>query len=671
MDGPSGKGETKPFSLANLQVNPGADAVSGPKREASLEPKVMAVLVRLAETPGELVSRREFTDSIWATEYGGDESLTRAISLLRKVLARVGAQGVAIETIPRKGYRLVVKPSAGRAGDAKGVRRPLLLLAILVLAFGVLAARWWSSRVAPPTAASPDPVIAVLPFDSQSPVDEDRYVAEGLADEILSALTRTGDVSVIAGNSSFRFRGEDKKDLARIVDELKATHVVDGSVRRASDTLRLGIHLVDTGTGLATWSTVLERPVDEAYTVPDLVARELLGALGRSRISGGQPGAPAGSSAYLAYLEALAQSHQGGDVMKSLSLFEDVAAQSPTFPEAWAKLALTRLEIALARPGPATTGASNRDPDQRLEQAREEAHRALALDPDLTDAHLALAIIDYRARRLSLKEAERRFREVAAEAPNHPNANMRLGMMLAELGRYREALIYLGRAFEIDPLAIWPASLYMQYSLEAGALDQAQQVLYGGRFPWYPSSYTRLIWLLSVDDLEAARDWLAGAREAGHFTFHLYVDAPFPGLEKPQRQRLLELFERLVQVEANGDPASDQSLPRDFVRASDDGLILHAYTAQMLGAVGFREPVHDLVMARLAVDDLFFRGFLFRRSLKHLRADPGVMAWFDATTQLDYWLETDRWPDFCADPALPYDCQEEARRFKGLASAPN
>jgi len=104
-------------------------------------------------------------------------------------------------------------------------------------------------------------------------------------------------------------------------------------------------------------------------------------------------------------------------------------------------------------------------------------------------------------------------------------------------------------------------------------------------------------------------------------------------------------------------------LPGDFITAADEGLILHAYVALLLGAAGFESPVFDLVQGRLNVDDLYIRSALFRPAFARLRADPGVMQLFDAGTQLDYWLATGRWPDFCDVPGLPYECSQAAQRY--------
>jgi TolB-like protein/DNA-binding winged helix-turn-helix (wHTH) protein len=657
-------GMKDPFELGDLRVDPSRNLLVGPTGKTTLEPKVMAVLVRLAEYPGRVVERRGFTDDIWANEYGGDESLTRAVSLLRKALAGTGAQRVVIETVPRKGYRLVSRSPRGTPPSTAGGWQRLAgvgVLAVLLVALG-----WWWSRNSgetPRPAAPGEPVIAVLPFDSQTAIERDRFLAEGLADEILSALTRSRDVAVIAGNSSFRIRGEAKKDLDQLVRQLQVTHVVDGSVRRTDEGLRVGVHLVDAETGLVTWSNVLSRPEAKAYTIPPIVSAEVLAALGRPETSPTVDEWSPDPDAYALLLEARAQMRADpGQLDRIIPLLEEVVVREPQLAEAWAHLAIARLNIIMVRPGRRNTGYRNRDPEQRLSKVRSEAHRALALDSDSPEARLALAVVDYRARLLPLDEAERRFRDVVDKAPNHSNSNQRLGMLLIDLGRYREAVHYLRRAYELDPLSMQPASLYFQFAKQIGDHAEADRLLGTGNYPWWQGSFTQLEWFLIGGAHDRARGWLADAREAGYLWAHGAASAPVPGYEGAGR--LHDTLERLLVVAESGDPGSDPRLPADLVQLAEDGALLHVYVAVLLGAAGYVDPVLELVSQRLAVDDLYIRGFLFREAFRGIREDPRVMAWFDAGTQLGYWLETDRWPDFCSEETLPYDCRSLALEYQ-------
>jgi hypothetical protein len=120
---------------------------------------------------------------------------------------------------------------------------------------------------------------------------------------------------------------------------------------------------------------------------------------------------------------------------------------------------------------------------------------------------------------------------------------------------------------------------------------------------------------------------------------------------------------RLIDVAEQGDTAGDPQLAKDLIQAADTGLITYFYTAQLLAAAGFNDAALDLVEERYAANDHLVResGILLRPAFGAARQNPSIMQWFNRTGQVDYWIETDEWPDFCADPALSWDCKLVAR----------
>lgn len=116
---------------------------------------------------------------------------------------------------------------------------------------------------------------------------------------------------------------------------------------------------------------------------------------------------------------------------------------------------------------------------------------------------------------------------------------------------------------------------------------------------------------------------------------------------------------------AAGDASLDSTIASDLDRAADEGLFLHFYLFQRLAAAGLNDAAFDLAKDRIALGDTFFResGVLLKPAFRAARRDPRVMELFDAAMQLEYWLETGDWPDYCADPELPYDCEEAAQRY--------
>ena len=323
---------------------------------------------------------------------------------------------------------------------------------------------------------------------------------------------------------------------------------------------------------------------------------------------------------------------------------------------------MARLNVLLVLPGKDETGPHNRDPQSRMAKARQEARLALALDPDSIDALLALTIIDYRERKLSLAEAEAAFRAVYEKAPNHPNVNLRLAMMLNELGRDREALVYLQKAHELDPFSIYTSRVYLQRLMHARRLQEVEDKVRVDDYKFFEGTYSRLEWALAERDHAAAWQWLDYVRQT--VTISPHTVGPKTDPDGENSNRLLSLLDRVITVSETGDPDSDPLLPSDMLAAADEGLILHTYVAMMLGAAGMNEPAFKLANQRIEVDDRYFRQALFRPAFREIRTDPGVMELFEMTTQLDYWLETGFWPDFCNRPQLPYDCEEAALRYR-------
>jgi adenylate cyclase len=589
------------------------------------------VLVHLVRNRGRLVTRQELLEDIWTGKVVTDASITQCLVDIRAAIDDIHHE--KIRTLTGRGYR-----------------------------FELPVEQDWTLDV----RAHPY-VVAVLPFDNQIPADEYTYLGEGLADEILSSLARRQTVSVIGGASSFQFRGDSKKDLSRLIDQLGVTHIVDGSIRRSESGLRASVHLIDAQTGLVAWSETYTRSDSDIYTIPVATATAILGALGMTPAENGEDeqGAP-DPEAYRTYLAARALLRDplianSPNLRRAISMLEDAVERDPGLQEAWASLALTRLNIVVVQPGREASGFRNRDPESRLAAARTEAGKALAIDPSAVDALLALAIIDYRARLIPLAEAEKRFRAVLDISPENPDVNVRMGMMLLEVGRMREASEHFAHAARLDPLNVTTYGFYLPSLLYTGRYEEARRVIESGRAPWHANSFQRLEHALVMGQLDEARAWLEFGRTFPAYGPHGFT--PSPGDDPATKKRLDGLFERLVALAASGDTGTDTDLPRDFIAAADEGLILHTYAALLLGAAGFEDPVFDLVRNRLNVDDLFIRSALFRPAFAGLRADPRVMQWFDAGTQLDYWMATGRWPDFCADPGLPYECRQAAQRY--------
>jgi TolB-like protein/Flp pilus assembly protein TadD len=339
------------------------------------------------------------------------------------------------ESVPADSPDLASGAPAGRSR-----RWPwTLAAAALVLAIG---GAFWAIRRTPPRA----PAVAVLPFVNLSEDPSNEYFSEGLAEEIIDRLTRVRGLRVVARSSSFRFKGS-AQDLREVGRALDATAVVEGSVRRAGDRLRVTAQLVNVADGFHLWSQSYERKVSDVFAIQDDVARAIASAL-RVELRVGfepRPDPPTGNlDAYNLYLEG--RYHMNHEALAGLELaadrFERATEADPRYAAAHAALAETYALLAYykLRPAPAAWA-----------KAKAAAERALALDPTVAEAHavrgLATALNEWR-----WDEAEPFFHRALELDPHSCDVRVAYiwGLLLPR-GRTTEAAAQADEAVALDP----------------------------------------------------------------------------------------------------------------------------------------------------------------------------------------------------------------------------
>lgn len=397
----------KPFRLGGLVVEPALRQVArvdGSQSE-TVEPRVMQVLVVLAMANGGIVSRDDLVQQCWEGRIVGNDSINRVITRLRKLTEVDGSEACRIETITKVGYRLVGEITL-IASQQPSSLAPKLSTAANVQNHAGLDDRAWSALIAdvrslianeapatpivaatPPAAFVPTaPVLAVLPFDNLSGDAEMAYFSDGVSEDILHSVARASGLKVIGKASSFRFRGADKT-IRTIVDELGATHMLDGSVRRAGNRIRVTAQLVDTSTQLALLSERYDRALTDIFGLQDEIAAAIAAALNAYLVPGRNP-VTLDPEAYDHYLRARAvysQDNSLGEQLRCIALLEHTVARAPDFALAWGLLAMFR-GLALPR-------TSDDDGAQNRTVARADAMRALTLDADCGPAFMALALL--------------------------------------------------------------------------------------------------------------------------------------------------------------------------------------------------------------------------------------------------------------------------------------
>jgi TolB-like protein/DNA-binding winged helix-turn-helix (wHTH) protein len=490
--------------VGEWRVDPSLDEISQGAHLVKLEPRTMRLLLCLAERAGEVVSIQQLLDHVWPEVVVTHDSVYQSVAALRRTLGDHSREPSYIANVPRRGYRLVAPvapwpatpaaPPAAPVADAGSATAPAtqpprvaragarlhwiryaLAIALVVAIASAFTIRLrpdrpaaWLAQAPPSTAAPSDKSIAVLPFVDMSEQRDEEFFADGMAEEIIDRLASVPELRVPARTSSFYFKGQSKKitDIAR---ELHVAHVLEGSVRKSGDRLRVTAELVRADTGYHVWSETYDRQLRDVFRVQDEIANAVVQTL-QITLLGGPLTRPRGGTqnleAYQLYLrsrDALAQNSRA-----SLEAAREHAARAvaldPGFGLGW---------LALARQAQLWTDASSVPPKEGYERARQLALQTLDLSPDLTEAHDVLLYVhstydwDWAA-----AEAERQH--VLALDPNNLAMLSDAGRLSGTLGRWDEAERQFDAVLGRDPLnAVAHFNLgTMRYN--AGRLAQAE-----------------------------------------------------------------------------------------------------------------------------------------------------------------------------------------------------
>jgi TolB-like protein/DNA-binding winged helix-turn-helix (wHTH) protein len=434
------------FQIGSLRIDPRAGEVSGPGGIEKLDPKVMGVLAMLADHAHHVVPREDLLHRLWPGMVVSDYALSRCLYELRRQLAAAGASEdlhALIETLPKRGYRLnadVIPVVAAPTSSPAASHRRRWVLGTLVVGVLGLALVFLFNQAAVNT---PDASIAVLPFADLSETQDQAYLADGVAEEILDKLNQNTELRVIARTSSFVFRGKNV-DVAEITRKLDVTHVLEGSVRRSGDNLRVTAQLIATKDSSHVWSTTFNRRLGDLFAIQNEIAVAVATAL-RATLSLNRAGAPPARD-FAAYdmvkqAEYLYFRRAPGDVDRSVELFEQALESDAHYARAWAFLA-----------GAYALQAWSLDPPSDLLRAKQgrAALRAVELDPSLAIAHARLAQYYWEG---GDEELSRKHFDRAIELD--PDDPLMLGYQASDAmlaGDFETAIVYQRRALLRDPM---------------------------------------------------------------------------------------------------------------------------------------------------------------------------------------------------------------------------
>ncbi len=465
------------FRVGEWLVEPSLGRLTRGGEQVSIRPKVMDLLVCLARKQNQVVSADDMIDELWAGAVVTSESVYFSINQLRKALGDDKSDPTYIETISKRGYRLIAAVETGVTGTpARGrslLPRPAALAGLAGLAalllLAVFGTGFFDGGVEPPLAVPGVPAksIAVLPFVNMSSDPEQEYFSDGISEEILNVLAQVPDLQVAARTSSFLVQKQNL-DISEIARQLKVSTVLEGSVRKFGNRIRISAQLINAADGFHIWSETYDRELDDLFAVQDEISRAIVGSLKEHLGLAGDPVAPAPrvatvTEAYDLYLQG--RYHLNAVISPSLTvprieeayiardLFMAALEIAPDFAPAWAGLARATSWCGMgAEMGFEVNTDGGRapvDPEKASQDIRKYTARAFELGPNLAEVQFVYGYFtDIDELELGLKHLTRAI-EIN---PNMGEAHANLALTYEFLGQYGKAFDSADRAFRVDPL---------------------------------------------------------------------------------------------------------------------------------------------------------------------------------------------------------------------------
>jgi len=477
-----------------------------------ISPKVFDTLLILVENHGHVVEKRELMDQLWPDTFVEESSLTQNISLLRRALTNGETDRHYIETIPKRGYRFIGevnqinespdqalteisltsdRPSRDQSlspehhddsmslAPSHGTREPrenrersrtnLYLAAIALCVLVAVIAFGYRLKQRAPTAGLAGKSIAVLPFKTIGTSDESELLGLGMADALILRLSRLDELTVLPTGSVFRFTDPDKDAIA-IGKQLGVDAVLDGTVQRQGDSVRVTAQLIRLSDGKTVWSAKYDEIQNNIFVLQDSISEQLASSL-IPEISASTKKtlwvkSTANAEAYQAYLMGVNfwNRRTKDNLSKGISYLEQSVAKDPNFGQAHAILAdcyfLSGTDEYKARPL-----------DEALARAEASANRALQIDDNIAEAHTVKANI-YMNRRQP-DEAAAEFRRAIELNPTYSVAHLRYAYFLMFALRLDDGVSHMRRAQQLDPASPVPNAALGSILLTARQIDES------------------------------------------------------------------------------------------------------------------------------------------------------------------------------------------------------
>ncbi len=436
----------------------------GTTAAVALRPQSLAILRLLAAKPGVLVAKDEIMSAVWPNIAVTDDSLVQCVTEIRKALG--DNAHTIVKTVPKRGY--VFEP--GGQPSASALARPGGVLAVLVAAVvAIFAGALWFNQT---PGAIEHPSIAVLPFENLSDDPQQAFFADGMAEDLLTDISRLPGVFVIARNSSFAYRGK-ADDVRQVARELGVRYVLDGSVRRADGQVRINVKLVDGATGVQRWAARYDGVHEEIFALQDRVTKAVIEALAmqlsgtvKLPVGGQETSVPTAYDAFLRGWEHY-QKTTPEDYKKAIPYFERATELDPDYGRAHAALAMVYFRSYDQR----WTGSLGISADRAFRTAQRYLKLAMA-HPTSTSHQVAGNISRERG---WYEDALREFASAITLDPGDSWSYADQAYALIWAGRPAEAETQIAKAMRLDPH--YPAVFVFYKGLALFAQDRLPEAI--------------------------------------------------------------------------------------------------------------------------------------------------------------------------------------------------
>ena len=452
------------FSVAEWWVKPGLSVIEKDGTAISLEPRVMAVLVTLASKPGEVFSRQELEEQVWRGTVVGYDALAKAINKLREALGDDKKNPRFIQTISKKGYRLVASVGAASPDQAAKAKisehKPTSILrwqviigvtsALIITLFIVLYIPTKdtdpASSVRKVSLTDTKPTVVVLPFRNISPGNKDDYLADGLTSDLTTNLSKLSSVWVTASTAALVYKNTTISP-EKIKQSFNARYAISGEVNKIGQTIRINVHLTDVDKGTILWAERYDRQFTDLFTIQDEVARKIINSLSLTLTNEEQQRIAKrytnNLKAYETFLRAqfLMNARTPEDNIHARQLLQRAIDLDPDFARAYASMSYS-YAIGYVRQWPADT-------DHPLQKALQLANQALELDRDLPESYWAVAFVYFY--QANPAEGTELLKQALKLNPNYADAYALLAANSLLQGEPERTLDHMAKAYLLNP----------------------------------------------------------------------------------------------------------------------------------------------------------------------------------------------------------------------------